>query len=165
MHLLGKGKQIALFPLSPGLPGPIGGVAMSQVERVHHNSLANIPDIAFADLHVGVFVLMLAAWAWLFAVLWLTFGTQLEGGFMVGISTGYVLMYFAVPAAMIKTAKKHTPHLPDRRGFGDFLRGHIQIATGSMKGWEATVQILLVPVGLALCISGIALAVIAARGV
>lgn len=136
---------------------------MSLLKSVHHNSIVNIPDIAFADLHAGVFVLMLLAWAWMLAAFWFTFGSQLEGGFMVAISTVYVLMYFGVPAVMIKTARKHSPHLPDRRSFGDFLRGYVQTATGRMEGREALVQILLVPVGLALCISGIAVAVISAR--
>jgi len=136
---------------------------MSLFKRVHHNSAANIPDIAFSDIHAGVFVLMLLAWFWLLVAFWLTFGWELEGGFMVAVSTVYMAMFFGVPLAMIKVAKAHTPHQPDRRSFGDFLRAYVQTATGRMEGWEAAIQILLVPVGLALCISGIAFAVIAAR--
>jgi len=136
---------------------------MTTFERVHHNSVANIPEIAFSDLHAGVFILMLLAWGWMLAAFWLTFGFQLEGGFMVGISTVYIAMYFGVPAVMIKVAKKYTPHLPDHRSFADFLHGNVQTATGRIEGWEACVQILLVPVGLALCITGIALAVMSAR--
>lgn len=130
---------------------------------VHHNALGNIPSVPFSDMHHGVYVISLLAWAWVLSAFWFTFGNQREGAFMVAISSFYFLIFFGIPILMTRTGRKISPALPNRQSFSEFLRSEVGTANGVLTGREALLQITLIPIGLAFCISGIAFAVVSAR--
>lgn len=131
--------------------------------RYHHNAMANIPDIVFSDIHYGVYVLVLSAWGWVIGAFWFAFGSDRHSAFMVGISTIYFLIFFSVPLILARTGRKFISAKPNSQSFKSFLRSRVDTATCEMSGREAAVQIALVPVCLALCTTGIAIAVIFAR--
>lgn len=130
---------------------------------IHHNAVENVPDIAFGDMHHGVYIMTLLAWTWVLGAFWMAFGGEGESRFMVVISTVYFVIFFSIPIVMVRTGRKFVSASPNSQSFGRFLRTHIDTANGPLTGREALIQIVLIPVCLALCITFIAFAVMSAR--
>ncbi|MCA9233501.1 MAG: hypothetical protein KDA57_22875, partial [Planctomycetales bacterium] len=62
-------------------------------------------------------------------------------------STLYFAMYFGVPFAMLRLAKKANQQ-PSLGSLGRFLAGDVTTYTGRLSGWGAAAQLLTIPVGL-----------------
>lgn len=94
-----------------------------------------------------VYKIALACWAGLLAIFWITFWVSANALFMVVISTGYAIMFFGVPYVMSRQVRN--PPTPAPTLFA-FLKAPFGTIDGAMSGWEALLQVILVP----LCLTG-----------
>lgn len=104
-----------------------------------------------ADIHGGIYAIIGGAYAWMIFVLWLALNADGEAVFMIAISTFFLAMYAGIPAAL--TAIGRNP--PEYRSrlhsdFAEFLDRKFSTSTGTISGREAALQILSIPVILAL---------------
>jgi uncharacterized membrane protein len=108
-------------------------------------------------LHPGVYILFLGAFVWLFIAAWIAFRTDNEGAFAVVVSIVYAAIYFGVPYICYKIAIKHGDH-PEYGRFHAFLIGEMDINTGRILGWEATIQVCSIPYAIAFAMTYICFA-------
>lgn len=104
-----------------------------------------------------VYKIAIAGWIALLAVFWITFWSSANALFMVTISTVYAIMFFGVPYMM--TRQIPNPPKP-ARSFTTFLNSPFATIDGTMPGWEALLQVILVP--FCLVCGGIAMGMIIA---
>jgi hypothetical protein len=114
-------------------------------------------------MHPGVFVAAIGSYAAMLAGLWLLFGTDLSTGLSLIVCTAYFGMYFGVPVAMYRLARKTLLKEPPAGSMRRFLHGDLETVTGPVSGWSALSQVLVVPVSLTigLIAMGIILKVVA----
>jgi hypothetical protein len=106
-----------------------------------------------AEVPLAVYATIVAAYASILATAWMDFARSMESAWLatVGIIVGVVVL--GIHLALRHT--NHGPVLPGRHGLDEFLHSEIDTATGRLRGWEAYVQILIIPVCLALAAAGI----------
>src|SRR5690606_21282399 len=107
-------------------------------------------------IHPSVFGMMMGLYAYIMIVLWSLFGAHADGAIVLSVSTAFFVVYAASPLLIIKFGHFYA----GARSFGNFLRGRVDTYTGEMTGMAALVQILTIPAGLALGITGVALIVL-----
>lgn len=135
-------KEIDTPLMDQGDPMPVPASPVAQAEAWRHP----------ADMPVAVHKLALACWAAFLAVFWITFGISGNAEFMVAISTVYAIVFFSVPAiltSMFPAEKREHRDLPA------FLNGRFDTLYGPIGGFDALVQVIIVP--LALTLGGIAI--------
>lgn len=116
-----------------------------------------------ADLHPGVYVAALAGWVWLFGAFWATFGGEAEGAMMLAVDTVFLAVFFGTPFILKRTADRFLKR-EDRAGsFADFLHMEMETLTGLVSGWSALIQVVIVPVSLALGMTALGFIIAAAR--
>ena len=117
-------------------------------------------DEASGDLsvHPAPILVALACCAWFLILSWTCFAAfDLEAGLAVAAVTAISAMYLGcMSLAAVFSANSGT--VGKRRSFRQFLRGRVDIATGFVSGHEAMLQIVMLPAGLA--IGGTAMALI-----
>lgn len=94
-----------------------------------------------------VFKLAVFCWAMLLAVFWVTFFVSANALFMVVVGTGYAIIFFGVPFIMSRMAS------PQKGGFvslDTFLKGKFDTLDGSVSGFDAMLQVILVPLALSI---------------
>ena len=122
--------------------------------------LRSTAEPAEAQVHLGVFKTLFAVNILLLAIAWVTFGQSLEAAFMIAICAVYVLMYFGTPYVMVRVG---IGRVQSSRSWMRFLRGSFQTLTGPVKGWEALVQVCLIPAAITFGFAGFALVLNAVR--
>jgi hypothetical protein len=91
-----------------------------------------------------------AGYAGILAAFWLSFAANAEAGLSIAIGIVYAAVYFGVPYVLVRTADRHAP--PSRpKSLSDFTHGRFDTNSGQISGTAALVQIVLIPVSLALC--------------
>jgi hypothetical protein len=116
-------------------------------------------------LHPNVYKVAMVCWAGLLAVFWVTFWASASALFVVVVATGFALMFFGIPYIMSRMAAKNavTP-VPNAPGtFGAFLRAPFGTLNGHLSGFEALVQVILVPLCLAVGAVAISFMILADR--
>jgi len=134
--------------------GPVD-TAQTDLKHRRHN---RPPETA---LHAGVVLLTAGMFAIICLAYWVAFGGQLQSAFMVGIATAFLLAYTVTPRMLLRV-KGPDPDA-SKISFGDFLAGDMEILTGRMRGWEAMVNVMLIPAALALAAIGTAVILILVR--
>ncbi|MES2294396.1 MAG: hypothetical protein V4527_13920 [Pseudomonadota bacterium] len=94
-----------------------------------------------------VYKIALACWVSLLGIFWITFWVSTNALFMVVISTGYAIVFFGVPYLM---SRQIIDHPVPARSLLAFMRAPFATIDGTMRGWEALLQVILVP----LCLIG-----------
>lgn len=102
-----------------------------------------------------VYKIALAGWVALLGIFWITFWSSANALFMVIISTGYAVMFFGVPYMMTRQIPNPPKAAPS---FTTFLNSPFATIDGTMPGWEALLQVILVP--FCLVAGGIAMSMI-----
>ena len=104
------------------------------------------------QMHPDVFKIALFCWVMLLVVFWTTFAMSANATFMVAIGTLYAIVYFGVPFLMSRIAG-----VSSKASFplSVFLDGRFDTLYGPIRGWEALLQVILVP--LSLSIGGVAI--------
>lgn len=97
---------------------------------------------AFDDMPTGILGAFVASWAVLFGLFWAAFAWGREAQFAVAIATLFVLIFFAVPAIMLRQATPRSKSRP----------GAIKVCTGVLSEQAAATQVLLIPSALILAI-------------
>jgi hypothetical protein len=121
--------------------------------KAHARVAVRARPAAYADIPPVVFKVFVGCWALLMAVFFATFAESAFTLFMLAVCTGYAIMFFGVPYLMSRVAP------PENRlsdvSMADFLRGKVQTLYGPVNGGEALLQVIMVP--LALALGGIAI--------
>jgi hypothetical protein len=113
-------------------------------------------------MHPHIYRIALGCWICLLALFWATFWTSSNALFQVVIGTVYAVVFFGVPYEMSRIYRgKRTADKSLRQFLGEPFRTR----TGTMRGHEVLLQVVLVPVSLLLGGSAIALIIHAARAV
>jgi len=108
-----------------------------------------------AVMHPHVYRIALMCWFCFMMVFWVTFWVSSNALFQVVIGTVYAVMFFGVPYEMSRI------YAGDRKGRQSiwlFLMQPFNTRTGKMRGYEALLQVILVPV--LLTIGGTAIGII-----
>lgn len=102
-----------------------------------------------SGVHLRVFGVAAFGYVWIMAVFWLLFYNSPTALFMVVVSSLFLAVYLGVPGALMLTGK--APEAPER--FKDFWQRRVDTWTGELKGSEAALQIILIPLALAVGIT------------
>ncbi len=138
-------------------PRPLTAPATAKAEAVEveaalasdgRDSRASVP---FAEIPKGIWQLFAAAWALFFGSLWIAFGGQAGSAFMVAVATGFALIYFLMPNVLVRQARRGVPSPAKIRV--------VETSTGRISVVEAAVQILMLPVALAVGMAVIVLVI------
>jgi hypothetical protein len=89
-----------------------------------------------------VYKIALACWVSLLGIFWITFWVSANALFMVVISTGYAIVFFGVPYLMSRQIVNRP--IPARSLLA-FMQAPFATIDGTMRGWEALLQVILVP--------------------
>jgi hypothetical protein len=101
-------------------------------------------------MHPQVYRIALGCWVMFMAIFWMTFWVSANALFMVVIGT-----FFGVPYMMLRIVPGRTK---SKGPFFDFLEKPFATINGTMHGYEAMLQVVMVPACLIL--GGTAIAVI-----
>lgn len=112
------------------------------------------PTPAMPDVPASVGGMLFASYAMVIAALFLAAAGTAYSVFMITISALFVIMFFAVPRLLLKAEPKDRP----RTSFDHFMYRGIQTLTGHSSGSAALVQMMIVPVFLAIGISAMGIA-------
>jgi hypothetical protein len=140
-------QSLRKTPVEPiaTLPGHLGAAGIGATVDLRMPSRAAGIGTVYADVPPSVYGTFIACWTALIAVFWFTFAESPNAAFMVAISTAFGIMFFGVPIVMNRLGYRQPWSGP---GLADFLRGKVQTLTGSVNGFDAFVQITVVPVCL-----------------
>ncbi len=127
-------EGVAYSPHEPAAPS--GGNGLS-VER--------IPG---TDFNAAVYRSVLAAYAWMLLAAWIAFGRAGHIDFILAIVTIFLIIFFGIPAVMVGTGIRRTRG--QQRRDRKFPGTQVDTATGPLPASEAWVQILIIPLSLAL---------------
>jgi hypothetical protein len=109
------------------------------------------------DMHLGVYGSAVACWAVFLALFWITFSGSGNALFILTICLFYAVVFFSVPAILTRLIPEKRP---SRGSLLSFMRGTIQTIDGPVKGYDALIQVILVPACLS--IGGLAIGIIIA---
>ena len=113
-------------------------------------------------MHPHVYRIALGFWVVFLAIFWATFWVSANALFMVVISTFYAVMFFGVPYVMLRQVPGRTEAKGPLR---NFLREPFGTIDGAISGYEALVQVILVPACLILGGTAIGFIIHSARAV
>ncbi len=107
------------------------------VERVSTRAVKVAPE-----MHAAVYHVFLATWTAFMAIFWLTFASSSQTLFLLTFISIYAAVFFGLPVWMNRKGR----FMECGQGsFREFLRGRVATIDGSVTGWEALVQVILVP--------------------
>jgi hypothetical protein len=118
-------------------------------ENEPRSSFGALPGAEFPSF---VYVSVVAAFAWIMIASWLAFAQDMDAALSLGIAIVLGIVFFALPIIIRHIAKVVTRDKPDATGDlpGDFLTTPVDTATGPLTGASAWLQVLLIPLTLAL---------------
>lgn len=114
-------------------------------EQEQRSSYGSVPG---AEFPAFVYVSVLLAFAWIMLASWLAFAGDTDAGLALGIAIVLAIVFFALPIIIFRVAAAHLRH--GRRTSNDFLSSRVDTATGPLPASSAWLQVLLIPLALAL---------------
>lgn len=115
-----------------------------------------------AVMHPDIYRIALGCWVAFMAIFWMTFWFSANALFMVVISTFYAIMFFGVPYMMLRQVPGRTKA---KGSLLAFLEQPFATNSGSIQGYEALLQVIIVPLCLILGGSAIGFIIHSARAV
>ncbi len=112
---------------------------------VHHPKPDELPG---GELPRAVYRSVIAAFAWMILVSWITFGSNREADYTLALASVLMLVFLALPIIIYVTASHHMK--ASQESLDHFLSSRFDTATGSLSGREAWIEIAIIPVALAL---------------
>ena len=100
-----------------------------------------------ADMHKGVYLIALGCWAAFLSVFWVTFGASANALFVLVVCAFYATVFFSVPVILTRLFPEKMPVTGDLM---TFLRRPFATIDGAISGFEALVQVIVVPLSLAI---------------
>lgn len=144
--------------------GQSGGQAAAEDEATRatadepRSSFGTVPGAEFPPF---VYISVLAAFAWIMLASWLAFASDMDAALSLGIAIVLGIVFFALPVIIREVAVATSRGKP--KTAGDFLSAPVEIATGQLRGSSAWLQVLLIPLALALAATLIGAADLLAR--
>ena len=124
---------------------------IAHTDTVLRSAQPGLVPRANTSMHTGVYRWLLFWNVAILALAWGTFQEAWEALFMIVICAAYVGMYFGTPYVMARAAKID---MRERTPLGSFLRSPFEILTGTIRGWEALVQVCLIPASITFAFAG-----------
>ena len=100
-----------------------------------------------AVMHPDIYRIALGCWVAFLAIFWMTFWISANALFMVVIGTFYAIMFFGVPYMMLRQVPGRTKA---KGPLLTFLEQPFATNSGSIHGYEALLQVIIVPLCLIL---------------
>ena len=100
------------------------------------------------DLPTFVYVSVLAAYAWIMFASWPAFARDMDADLSLGIATVLGIIFFALPIIIRHVSAAFSRPKPQAQQ--DFLAAPVETATGPLSGASAWLQVLIIPLSLAL---------------
>lgn len=127
-------------------PVPLPGLRpFHEVRQSANDDHPHLPERLVPDLPSAVGFMLVGAFAWIIGAYLITFWSDLQALEMVVVDALYTSVYLGVPWLILKMEPRTGPN-PTLSAFLD--RG-LQTFTGHLTGPQALVQILTIPVALA----------------
>ena len=101
-----------------------------------------------AEFPAFVYLSVLAAFGWIMLASWVAFARDTDAALALGIAVVLAIVFFALPLIIHRVAAAHSQD--KQRMPHDFLSSPVETATGSLPGSSAWLQVLLIPLALAL---------------
>jgi len=111
------------------------------------------------SLHPAVLLVGAGAYAWILGVLAVVLGASAEALFVIAISALFLLIYLALPGVMAVLGHAES----SRTSLRGFLNRPMELWTGRVPGREAALQVVLLPIALAVGMTAIGIAIAFAR--
>ncbi len=109
-----------------------------------------LPGVEFPK---AVYRSVVAAFGFILLASWAAFGGSEDSDLALSLASVLTIVFFALPIIMRKTAAAHSDDkLP---ALHEFLRSPVEIATGTLTGAEAWLQVLIIPLTLAFAAAAI----------
>jgi len=119
--------------------------SIARDEGAPRSSYGTVPG---AELPAFVYVSVLAAFGWIMLASWLAFAHDTDAALALGIAVILTVVFFALPVVMRHAAIAFSR--PKRQASREFLAAPVETATGSLSGASAWLQVLIIPLALAL---------------
>jgi len=117
----------------------------AEAQEAPRSSYGSVPGAEFPGF---VYVSVLAAFAWILVASWLAFAGGMDANLALGVAVVLGIVFFALPIIVRHVAVAHSR--PRRRAANDFLSAPVETETGPLRGSSAWLQVLLIPLALAL---------------
>ena len=112
----------------------------------HRSNYESVPGDEFPT---AVYRSIVIAFAWMMVAAWLAFGGASGTDLDLAVATVLFIVFLALPIIMHRTAANRQGHEPQAAP-QRFQSSQIEIATGTLSGREAWLDVLLIPIALAL---------------
>ncbi len=103
-------------------------------------------EVPGGEFPSAVYRSVFLAFVALLPISWVAFARDEDGVLSLGFATVLTIVLFALPVLVFWTARRHCPGRP--KGLDAFLTSRVEIATGSLTGGEAWLQVLIIPLVL-----------------
>jgi hypothetical protein len=100
------------------------------------------------ELHPRVYKSVVVAFAWILVIARMAFGYSTEAAWLATVSILFGIVFFSIPIIMRRANRMRARWV--KRDVEDFLTSNVEIATGRLPGWEAYLQIMIIPLSLAI---------------
>jgi hypothetical protein len=101
-----------------------------------------------AELPGFVYVSVLAAFGWIMLASWLAFAGEADAELAIGMAVVLAIVFFALPIIIRHAAVAFSR--PKPQAPREFLTSTVDTATGPLSGASAWLQVLMIPLALAL---------------
>jgi len=109
------------------------------------SSYGSIPGDEFPG---AIYRTVVFAFAWMMLAAWLAFGGAAGTDLDLAIATVLFTVFLGIPILLDRTARRQLQKGEQRSK--QFLDSNVDIATGTISGTEAWLEVILIPVALAL---------------
>jgi hypothetical protein len=144
---------INLVPAQQPLNTPLPALDATTAPVAANDQHPQLPERLVPDLPPAVGFMLVGTFAWIIGAFLITFWGDLQALEMVVVDIVYVSVYLGVPWLILKLEPKAGPNPT----FAQFMRRGLQTFTGHLTGAEALVQILTIPVALAIATTAMCL--------
>lgn len=101
-----------------------------------------------SEMPLAVYMTVTLALAWILVVALFAFGRTTEAAWLLSVVVMFSIVVVGIPFLLRRTAR--TRLRAKSRDFDDFLHSDVEVATGKLAGPEAYLQIVTIPLCLAL---------------
>ncbi len=131
-----------------GSQRPPPGSATPPAARVESEPRSSYGMLPGAEFPAFVYVSVLAAFGWIMIASWLAFAGDTDADLALGMAVVLAIVFFALPIVIRHIAAAFCR--PNREAPRDFLAAPVETATGPLSGANAWLQVLIIPLSLAL---------------
>jgi hypothetical protein len=144
-----------------GWAGPASTLTTHRGAAGEPEARSSYGTVPGAEFPTFVYVSVLAAFAWIMLASWLAFAGDTDAALALAFAIVLAVVFFALPIIIREVAVANAPKRP--KTTGDFLSAPVETATGTLRGSSAWIQVLIIPLALALAATLIGTAYVLVR--